>query len=285
MLTPHDVLGEGKLIARRLPKYETRPQQLRMAEQVAAAIATEQHLIVEAGTGVGKSFAYLVPAILASHQESGRLGGERETAQGRRVDAYDQSTRAAHQKGLAAVVQRNSARVHFGSGQGAAQLHQPQATGQRGEPRSDVVHPQRGTRRVAWIAGLGRRNERRFAGRYTSTARAVVWDEVASDSGNCLGRNCPTYEKCFYFRARRRIHNAQIIVVNHALLFSDLALSRIGVSLLPDYDVLVLDEAHTVEAVASEHLGVSVSGAGRLHLESVVQRSIQQGLAGVASSR
>ncbi len=86
-----------------------------------------------------------------------------------------------------------------------------------------------------------------------------VWQEVASDSGNCMGRRCPTYKKCFYYRARRRMQNAQVLVVNHALLFSDLALRRSGVSILPDYDILVLDEAHTVEAVAGDHLGIRVT--------------------------
>src|SRR4029078_4720277 len=70
-----------------------------------------------------------------------------------------------------------------------------------------------------------------------------VWDEVASDSGNCMGRRRPTYNGCLYHKARRRAQNAQILVVNHALLFSDLALRRAGVSILPDYDVLILDEA------------------------------------------
>ena len=86
-----------------------------------------------------------------------------------------------------------------------------------------------------------------------------VWDEVSSDSGNCLGRRCPTYGKCFYYADRRRMQHAQILVVNHALLFSDIALRRHGVSLLPDYDVVVLDEAHTVEAVAGDHLGLKVT--------------------------
>ena len=86
-----------------------------------------------------------------------------------------------------------------------------------------------------------------------------VWDEVQSDSANCLGRNCPTYKDCFYYRARRRVQNAQILVVNHALFFSDLALRRAGASILPDYDAVVFDEAHTVEAVASDHLGVSIT--------------------------
>jgi ATP-dependent DNA helicase DinG len=86
-----------------------------------------------------------------------------------------------------------------------------------------------------------------------------VWDEVASDSGNCMGRRCPTYNKCFYYQARRRMQHAQILVVNHALLFSDIALRRAGVSILPDYDVVILDEAHNIESVAGDHLGLSVT--------------------------
>src|SRR4029077_19206118 len=88
---------------------------------------------------------------------------------------------------------------------------------------------------------------------------AQVWDEVESDSGNCLGRQCPTYKDCFYYQARRRVQNAQILVVNHALFFSDLALRREGASILPNYDVVIFDEAHTLEAVASDHLGVSIT--------------------------
>jgi ATP-dependent DNA helicase DinG len=86
-----------------------------------------------------------------------------------------------------------------------------------------------------------------------------VWDEAASDHGNCMGRNCPTYKECFYYQARRRVQNAQILVVNHALFFSDLALRRVGASILPPYDVVIFDEAHNMEAVAGDHLGVSVS--------------------------
>ena len=86
-----------------------------------------------------------------------------------------------------------------------------------------------------------------------------MWNEVQSEHGNCLGRRCPTYQNCFYYQARRRVWNADLLVVNHALFFSDLALRREGASLLPDYDVVVLDEAHTLEAVAGDHLGLSVS--------------------------
>ncbi len=86
-----------------------------------------------------------------------------------------------------------------------------------------------------------------------------VWDEVQSDHGNCLGKKCPTFEQCFYYKARRRVWNADVLIVNHALFFSDLALRREGASILPDYDVVVFDEAHTIEAVAADHLGISVT--------------------------
>ena len=87
----------------------------------------------------------------------------------------------------------------------------------------------------------------------------LVWDEVQSEHGNCLGKKCPTYNDCFYYKSRRRVWNADLLVVNHALFFSDLALRREGASILPDYDVVIFDEAHTMEAVAGDHLGLSVS--------------------------
>ncbi len=86
-----------------------------------------------------------------------------------------------------------------------------------------------------------------------------VWDEAASDSGNCMGRRCPTYNKCFYYKDRRRASTPRFSSSTMPLLFSDIALRRAGVSILPDYDVVILDEAHTVEGVASDHLGINVT--------------------------
>jgi len=109
--------------------------------------------------------------------------------------------------------------------------------------------------------------------------RPSVWDEVGSDSSNCLGRKCPTYKDCFYFRARRRVTNAQLLIVNHALFFSDLALRRNGVSILPDYDAVIFDEAHTLEAVAGDHLGLSVrSGQIQFVLNKLYNDRTNKGL-------
>ncbi|NQU24935.1 MAG: helicase, partial [Candidatus Nealsonbacteria bacterium] len=109
--------------------------------------------------------------------------------------------------------------------------------------------------------------------------RGDVWDEVASDHGNCMGRKCPRYKECFYYLARRRISHAQILIVNHALFFSDLALRRQQVSILPDYDAVVFDEAHTLEAVAGEHLGLKVtSGQIDYNLRKLYNQRTNRGL-------
>ena len=133
---------------------------------------------------------------------------------------------------------------------------------------------------LARSAHWSEQTERRLAEPTSTTSRCrQVWDEVASDSGNCLGRRCPTYDKCFYYQDRRRVQHAQILVVNHALFFSDLALRRQGVSILPDYDVVVLDEAHTVEAVAADHLGLSLtSGQVEYVLSQLYNDRTQKGL-------
>jgi ATP-dependent DNA helicase DinG len=89
---------------------------------------------------------------------------------------------------------------------------------------------------------------------------AAVWDAIGSENGNCLGRTCPRFNSCFYYKARRRMRTANLLVVNHALFFSDLALRGAGAGLLPDYDLVIFDEAHTLEAVASEHLGLRLTG-------------------------
>ena len=88
-----------------------------------------------------------------------------------------------------------------------------------------------------------------------------VWDEVASDSGNCMGRKCKQHDSCFYYAARRRVQNSQILIVNHALFFSDLALRAQGGGILPKYDSVIFDECHTIEAVAGEHLGLQISNS------------------------
>ncbi len=257
-LSPGEILGPGGRIAARLKNYEHRPEQLRMAEAVARAIGEGHHLVVEAGTGVGKSFAYLVPAILA-------CGAASHQGQPRRRVVISTHTISLQEQLLAKDIPflRSVAPVEF--------------TAVLVKGRRNYLSLRRLANALKRADTLWSTQEefdqlRRLEAWSRSTADGSladldyrplpqVWDEVASDHGNCMGRSCPRYKDCFYYQARRRAQHAQILVVNHALLFSDLALREEEASILPDYDVLILDEAHTAEAVASEHLGLSVTSS------------------------
>ncbi len=245
------ILGRGGAISRRLPNYECRPQQLEMAEAIARAIAQRQHLLVEAGTGVGKSFAYLVPAILTAQPKSPVVVSTHTISlQEQLVQKDIPFLRGVMGKSFSAVlVKGRSNYISLRRMRGARQ--------RAGTLVADAAQELQLDRIVQWAKHTedGSRSSLQFQ------PVPAVWDLVESDSGNCLGRKCPDFVDCFYFKARRQMHGAQILIVNHALFFSDLALRQEGASLLPDYQVAILDEAHTLEDVAAEHLGLKITRA------------------------
>ncbi len=281
MLSYAEILGPGGRIAARLPNYEHRDEQLAMAEAVDRAIRRRRHLIVEAGTGVGKSFAYLVPAILSVATDKDRGGDkdegdspifverksgqspERQSGQSSRRVVVSTHTISLQEQligkdipllnsvipleFLAVLVKGRGnylslRRLENALGRAAGLFDEPEELDQLRRLRDWAKWTADGS-----LADLDFR------------PLPAVWDEVSSDHGNCMGRACPHYAKCFYYKARRRMQNAQILVVNHALFFTDLALRREQASILPNYQTVVLDEAHTIEATAGEYLGLKVT--------------------------
>ena len=272
-LSAAGVLGPDGLIARRLRTYESRPEQLRMADAVRAAIADQAHLVVEAGTGVGKSFAYLVPAILAAASQPGKKGKERRIIVSTHTISLQEQLIARDIPFLNSVLPVEFSAVLAKGRSNYVSLRRLKGAGERA------------TSLFAESAELQQlRDLRRWAAETSDGSLATlafrplpqVWDEVRSEHGNCLGRKCPTHDDCHFYNARRRVWNADIIVVNHALFFSDLALRREGASVLPDYDVVILDEAHTLEQVAGEHLGVSVTSGQLTYLFNKLYNDRQQ---------
>lgn len=253
-LTVHDVFGTEGCIARRLPHYEARSEQIEMAEAVAQAISSNQHLVVEAGTGVGKSFAYLVPGILAATARQGDEPRRRIVISTHTISLQEQLIQRDIPFLNSVLPVEFSAVLAKGRGNYVSlrRLKNAHATS-RTLFESQEAQQLQAILQWAQTTNDGSRSEIPFS------PLATVWDEVRSDHGNCLGRRCPTYDACHYYKARRRIWNADVLVVNHALFFSDLALRREGASVLPDYDVVVFDEAHTLEDVAASHLGLSIS--------------------------
>ncbi len=258
MLTPAEILGPQGRIAARLANYERREEQLAMADAVADAIARRGHLVAEAGTGVGKSFAYLVPAILAVAQET----ADDDEGPRRRVLVSTQTISLQEQLMQKDLPLLNSVMPLEFSAVLVKGRGNYLSLRRLGLAKARAASLFRGDEEFAELRALGTWAAESGDGSLADLPRrplAQVWDEVASDSMNCQGRECPTYKDCFYYRARRRMQHAQILVVNHALFFSDLALRRQGASILPDYDVVVFDEAHNLERVAGDHLGVHVS--------------------------
>jgi ATP-dependent DNA helicase DinG len=279
MTTPADLLAPGGRLSARLAGWEARPQQLEMAALVARAIAERRHAIVEAGTGVGKSLAYLVPAILAATADQDEAGGRTSPSSdwddddpppvGRRrprrvvisthTIALQEQLMTKDIPLVAAVMPREfSAVLVKGRGNYVSLRRLALAV-----ERSGSLFPEEGER--AELLDLARWARHSGDGSLADLPAApspAVWEEVASDSGNCMGRACPTHQQCFYYAARRRMAHAQVLVVNHALFFADLALRRSGASLLPNHDVVIFDEAHMAEAAAGDHLGIGVSSGG-----------------------
>ena len=278
-ISTSDVLGPDGLIARRLPQYERRPQQLAMAGAVAAAITAKEHLVVEAGTGVGKSFAYLVPAILAATQPPAH---EKKPEKPLRVVISTHTISLQEQlirkdlPLLNSVIPREFSAVLVKGRRNYVSLRRLHSALNRSDSLFDKFES------ADQLRDLRTWSEQTHDGSLSDLPYQPlpqVWDEVASDHGNCLGRRCPTYKACFYYKDRRRVQHAQLMVVNHALFFSDLALRRSGVNILPDYDVVVLDEAHTVEAVAADHLGIRLtSGQIEYVLSRLYNDRTQKGL-------
>jgi ATP-dependent DNA helicase DinG len=253
-LTIADILGPTGSIARRIEHYEERPQQLAMADAVAAAIAGKRHLVVEAGTGVGKSFAYLAPAILAATDPD--VDKPPRVVVSTHTISLQEQLISKDLPLLNSVIPREFSAVLVKGRRNYVSLRRLQAA----VARSGSLFE--GDEASAQLRDLRKWVDQTRDGSLADLdykPLPQVWDEVASDHGNCMGRKCPTYNKCFYYADRRRVQHAQILVVNHALFFSDLALRRHGVSILPDYDIVVLDEAHTIEGVAADHLGVSLA--------------------------
>jgi ATP-dependent DNA helicase DinG len=256
MSSSAEILGPNGRIAARLANYEHRPQQLEMADAVALAIERKKHLIVEAGTGVGKSFSYLVPAILATASPTAEDTPRRRVVISTHTISLQEQLLRKDIPFLRSIIpQEFTAVLVKGRGNYISLRRLKNALRRSAGLFSDDEEFSQLRQLATWAKETGDGSLSDLDYR----PLPQVWDEVASDHGNCMGRNCPDFKDCFYYRARRRVSHAQILIVNHALLFSDLALRQENASILPDYDVLIVDEAHTMEGVAGDHLGLSVT--------------------------
>ncbi len=245
-----EVFGPEGLIAQAHPEYEHRPGQIEMARAVMRAFEDKRHLIVEAGTGTGKTLAYLVPAVAAALGGNGRViistGTKNLQEQLMEKDipflqsVLPKSFTAAYMKG------RNNYLCLNRLGRAEA---------------SPILE---GLEEVDYFDEVSHWSRETTTGDRAELAQLPeslsFWRHIDARSESCLGQKCPEFEPCFISKMRARAQEADIVVVNHHLFFADLNLrNEMYGAVLPDYTAVILDEAHLIEDVASEYFGSQVS--------------------------
>jgi ATP-dependent DNA helicase DinG len=239
--------AEGPLAAA-IPGFSTRDEQIRMAEAVAQALRTRGKLIVEAGTGTGKTFAYLVPALLS---------GKRVIVSTGTKTLQDQ----LYHRDLPAVARAIGRPVRIALLKGRANylcLHRLEMAEQQAIARGLRREIAIALPKVRDWARVTRRGDIAEMTRLSDVD--PVWPWVTSTRESCLGPECPKFERCHLVDARRDAQGADVVVVNHHLLLADLVLKEEGFGdLLPGADAIIIDEAHQLPEVATQFLGFTVS--------------------------
>lgn len=266
-----EILGPDGPIARALgPDFEPRAQQLDMADAVDRALVTKTTLLAEAGTGVGKSFAYLVPAILRCVQ-----AGQRVIIATNTIALQEQLI-----KKDIPFLQRTM--PDWGLDPSTTRALVPALVKGRGNylslrrlkmasERQHQLFPDEAARDTLHvIEDWAYATDDGSLATLPTLERPGVWDRVQSDADNCMGKKCPTYSTCFYQKSRRLMESANLLVANHAVFFSDLALRAAGAGYLPAYQHVVLDEAHGAEDAAAEYFGLALSEGRVEHLLGVL---------------
>lgn len=229
------------------PGYETRPQQQQMAQRIHEALGKKSKLLVEAGTGVGKSFAYLIPALIhVLGKKTGPLVISTHTI------SLQEQLLTKDIPALAKVLPFPF-RVALVKGRGNYLSLRRLRVAQKKAPTLLSYEDS-----IQELFDLGRWALNTKDGSQSDLDWEVsghVWELAQSDSGNCMGRSCKDFGRCFYYQSRKGINQADILVVNHALFFADLVARSGGAGILPDYSAVVLDEAHTLEDAAVDQFG------------------------------
>lgn len=269
-------------IARQMKGYETRPEQIEMFRAISQAIDKSTHLMVEAGTGVGKTFAYLVPAIAASLA----TGKAQTLAAGKPVIISTHTINLQEQifykdiPFLKKVLKKDFTVVLAkGRGNYICRRRLNNAVNYQKALFETAVEVEEIRRIKDWTShlqgGLGSHPQGGHGshpqggqGSYPREGsrselpwlpEESVWQKICCERDNCGGRKCSYYKTCFYRLARARIWSANLIVTNHALLLLDAALREEEANFLPNYEVVVIDEAHRLEKVAQDHLGLEIT--------------------------
>ncbi len=259
------ILGQAGIIAQHLQSYEFRPQQLQMARDIAKAIETDRHLIVEAGTGIGKSLAYLVPFIVytAENDKKVVVSTNTKTLQNqlylKDLPFLKKSLGIMFNYALCLGSENYICLRRFGA-----------------ERTYELLEIDTQFKELEKILEWSSKTESGLKSDLGFIPKHDVWDSICRDPDQCLGKKCLYKEECFYRKAKMRERKAHILITNHSLFFTNLAS---GGNVLPGFHAVVFDEAQTLEDVATSYLGFDVSNIKIKYLfDSIYNPKTQKGL-------
>lgn len=242
--------GKKGLLSKTFKDYEYRPQQGEMAEAVENVIESKTHLIAEAGTGIGKSFAYLVPLIDFA------VGSKKKAIISTNTISLQEQLVKKDIPFLKSILPFD---FKVALVKGRANYLCIRRLNRAFYSKSDLFESKDELEDLQKILAWSKVTEDGSLSDFDESPSGKVWDKVCSDYDACLGKKCPYRSECFFQKGRRGMEEADILVVNHHLFFSDLALRKSEYALFPNYECVVFDEAHTIEDVATEHLGFELS--------------------------
>jgi ATP-dependent DNA helicase DinG len=252
-------------LARTLEGYEARAEQIEVSQRIAEHLEVGGRLLVEAGTGTGKTLAYLAP-LLANGRKAVISTGTKTL--------QDQLAGKDLPLLARALGRPIDFQVMKGRSNYLCMLHAEDFA--RSPPLPGTAERVSFDRLLEWGAST---DDGDRAGLTGLADDAIQWREVSSTSEQCRGRNCTHFERCFVTQMRRRAQAAELIIVNHHLYFADLALRArgpdAGISLLPEHDIVVFDEAHELDEVAAQHFGVHLSERRVQELAHDIARAVR----------
>lgn len=241
------LLSEEGPIAKLVPGFAAREQQQEMAERIASALEKGEHLIAEAGTGTGKTFSYLVPALMSQSKVLISTGTKNLQDQLFHKDLPIVSKALA----VPATVAILKGRANY------LCLHRLDLAEQEGRFRTPEM-AQSVIRIREWSTQTSSGDTAEMS---SISEEDMIWSSVTSTSDNCLGSDCNYFDNCHLIEARRKAQAADVVVINHHLLFADMMLREDGFAeLLPQADAIIVDEAHQLPEVASSFFGEAISG-------------------------
>lgn len=246
MLHSEEIFSPTGLLSRHFDNFRYRPQQQRMSEAVEASLKYESQLIIEAGTGVGKTFAYLIPALLSGRKIVISTGTKHLQDQlyfkdlPTILDILKLSVSTSLLKGRANYLCLHRLEQHA--------LHVP-------------AHNSRFVEKIQVIKDWSLLTKSGEIAEVTSISEDdAIWPSVTSTVENCLGAECPSYQNCHVIKARQKAQKADVVIINHHLFFADLALKEEGFGdLLPSANAFIFDEAHQLPELASTFFAITLT--------------------------